>query len=183
MLRLIALCAACLLGSLIASEDALAANSKAWDDAATAGALTVPLAAGIISLAKDDEAGAWQLGFSYAATMAATIGLKKTIDETRPNGNPESFPSGHASSAFAGAAYLQRRYGWNYAIPAYAVSAFVGYARVHNDKHHWHDILASAVLAQGSAFLIARPYQKNADVAVVADPITNSYGISASLRF
>ena len=79
-------------------------------------------------------------------------------------------------SAFAGAAYLQRRYGWGYAIPAYAVSTFVGYARVHNDKHHWHDILASA-------FVIAKPYEKNANVALVADPITNSYGISASLRF
>lgn len=182
MRRLFAMCAACLLVSLIAPGEAYA-NSKALDDAATAGALTVPLAAGIISLAKDDWPGAWQLGFTYAATMGVTLGLKKTVNETRPNGNPESFPSGHAASAFAGAAYLQRRYGWQYALPAYALSTFVGYARVENDKHHWHDILASAVLANISAYLIARPYQRNANVALVADPVTNSYGISASLRF
>jgi membrane-associated phospholipid phosphatase len=182
MRRLCAVCAACLLVALIAPGEAHA-NSKALDDAATAGALTVPLAAGIISLAKDDWPGAWQLGFTYAATMGTTLALKKTVHETRPNGNPESFPSGHAASAFAGAAYLQRRYGWGYAIPAYAVGAFVGYARVHNDKHHWHDILASAVLANVSAFFITKPYERNVDVSLVADPISNSYRFSAALRF
>ncbi len=176
-----AIVAICLLGFVLSPGQARASNK--WDTGATAGAVGVPLAAGIISLVKDDWPGAWQLGFTYAATMGATLGLKYTVHETRPDGGKHSFPSGHAASAFAGAAYLQRRYGWKYGIPAYAISTLVGYARVHNDKHHWHDILASAVIGSVAGFFITKPYDNRIQTSFIADPASNTYGIQASMRF
>ena len=173
--------AMCLLGFVVAPGQAHASNK--WDTGATAGALGVPLAAGIISLVKDDWDGAWQLGFTYVATMGVTEGLKYTVDETRPDGGKHSFPSGHAASAFAGAAYLQRRYGWQYGVPAYAIGALVGYARVHNDKHYWHDILASAVIGSVAGFFITKPYNSPIHTSLLADPATKTYGIQASMRF
>ena len=178
----VAMIAAGLMVFVLAPREAHAISSKTWDTGATAGALGVPLAAGIISLLRHDEPGAFQLGFSYVATMGATEGLKYSINETRPNGGKHSFPSGHAASAFAGAAYLMRRYGWKYGLPAEAASILVGYARVHNDKHYWHDILGSAVIAHISAFFIAKPYSR-VHVSLIADPAAKDYYVSASLRF
>ncbi len=177
-----ALIAAGLMIFVLVPGEAHAVSSKTWDDGATAGALGVPLTAGIISLLKGDKPGAFQLGFSYVATMGATEGFKYAINETRPNGGKHSFPSGHAASAFAGAAYLMRRYGWKYGIPAEAASILVGYARVHNDKHYWHDILGSAVIAHISAFFIAKPYSR-VHVSLIADPASKDYYLAASMRF
>ena len=67
-------------------------------------------------------------------------------------------------------------------IPAEAASILVGYARVHNDKHYWHDILGSAVIAHISAFFIAKPYSR-VHVSLIADPASNDYYLAASMRF
>ena len=58
--------------------------------------------------------------------MAVVYVLKPLVDRTRPDGGHQWFPSGHTASAFAGAAFLQMRYGWALGAPAYAVASFVG---------------------------------------------------------
>lgn len=77
---------------------------------------------------------------------AATAALKYSIDETRPDGEPRSFPSGHASIAFTGAEFIRKEYGWRWAAPAYIAAGFVGWSRVEAKKHYTHDVVAGAVL-------------------------------------
>lgn len=160
------------------------AYSKTFDDFADVGAIGVPLVAGIITLTKDDDDGLWQLGQSYLVTMGATYALKHTIDSTRPDGSDNhSFPSGHASSAFAGASYLQFRYGWKYGVPGYLVASAVAWSRVDSDHHHWRDVIASAVLANVSAYFLTERFEKKVAVIPLVDPGDGAYGLMAAVRF
>lgn len=147
------------------------------------GAVGVPLAAGAFSLWQGDTEGAIDLGLIWGASVGTTWALKKTVDATRPNGEPESFPSRHATSAFAGASYLQYRYGWKAAAPAYVVALGVGYARVDTDEHYWRDIAVSAGLANLSAWLLTSRYEPPIPMALSFDPASGVYELRARVRF
>ncbi len=71
--------------------------------------------------------------------------LKFTVQRERPDGsNSQSFPSGHASSAFATAAVLHRHYGWKVGAPAYALGSYVALARMSWNRHHATDVVMGA---------------------------------------
>lgn len=128
----------------------------------------LPGAAGVcISLLKNDSEGFWQLAESGATAIAASYLLKYTIKKERPDGSDmHSFPSNHVATSFAGAAFLQRRYGWAYGIPAYAVSAYVAWGRVYSKRHDWWDVLAGAAVGVGSAYIYTRPFSQKHDVVI-----------------
>lgn len=109
-----------------------------------------------------DYRGLLQLGGEVAATVAATQAMKFAFKDgdwgTRPDGGSKSFPSGHTSFACSGAAYLGERYGWQQAAPAYAISAWVAYIRVNEDKHFVRDVVAGCALAYGLSKLIVKPW-------------------------
>jgi membrane-associated phospholipid phosphatase len=110
------------------------------------GAIALPAWGLLLAAARHDGKGALQLAEAYAATMAVVYVLKPVVDRQRPDGGRQSFPSGHAASAFAGAAFLQRRYGWSYGVPAYAMATFVAYSRVESKRHWTSDVVAGGVL-------------------------------------
>ena len=102
---------------------------------------------------KHDREGQAQFVKAFAANAIVTFGLKATIDKTRPDGDCcDSFPSGHASFAFMGATFLQRRYGRKYGIPAYAAASFVAYSRVESDRHFVEDVIAGAAIGFLSSY-------------------------------
>jgi hypothetical protein len=72
--------------------------------------------------------------------------LKYSVNRTRPNGDPRSFPSGHATASFATATVLQEHYGWKLGIPFYAAAAYVGAERVTQKKHWPSDVVFGAAL-------------------------------------
>ena len=79
-------------------------------------------------------------------------GVKFTVRRERPDGsNRQSFPSGHAASAFATATVLQRHYGWKAGVPAYALGSYVALARMSWNKHHASDVVMGAGLGIASA--------------------------------
>ncbi|MCP5144474.1 MAG: phosphatase PAP2 family protein [Gammaproteobacteria bacterium] len=127
-----------------------------------------------------DGDGSWQFGKGFAANLAATVALKKTVDKTRPNGKGESFPSGHSSVTFQSAAFLHRRYGLRYAWPAYAAASYVAWSRVDSDNHYTVDVVAGAALGIASAMLFTQPY-KNATVTPVAG--AGFYGINVAAQW
>jgi len=108
-----------------------------------------------------DYEGTWQFAKSFALNEAVTIGLKYATDKKRPFNNGErAFPSGHTSTTFQSAAFIQQRYGWNYGIPAYILAGYTGYSRINAQKHDGWDVLAGALVGVGSAYIFTTPYQK-----------------------
>ncbi len=121
--------------------------------------LFVPFTFGFATtLIEGDTEGFGDLLSVSALSTLATGFLKRVVHETRPNGNPHSFPSGHTTIAVAGAAFLQERYGWTYGVPAFAVASFVAYSRVRADKHWWHDVVAGAAVAIGIDTMLTEVY-------------------------
>jgi membrane-associated phospholipid phosphatase len=129
---------------------------------------------------KGDEAkqGRWQFLKSFATAQLTTEVLKKSINKTRPNGNCcDSFPSGHTSAAFMGASFIQKRYGWKVAIPAYIGASYVGYSRVQSNKHYTVDVLAGAAIGIASSFYFTKSYH---GMTITPVAYADSVGISLS---
>lgn len=124
------------------------------------GQFAIPAIAAGISLYKEDYEGLKEFGYSLGATEATVLILKNTVDATRPNGSPQSFPSGHTAWAFSGASYLHMRYGWEYGLPAYIAAGAVGWSRVDADQHYWRDVIASAVIATGFSYIFTSPQRQ-----------------------
>lgn len=84
---------------------------------------------------------------SFLLNDLIVSGLKRWTDETRPNGENHSFPSGHTSVAFAMAQFMHKEYGdqsiW-YSIGAYGCATAVGVMRVAKNAHWISDVVAGA---------------------------------------
>jgi len=94
---------------------------------------------------RDAQAGR-DLLRAQLSTYIWTNAIKWPTDRTRPNGEPRSFPSGHATASFATAAVLEEYYGWKVGIPAYAAAAYTAASRV-TSNHHWvSDVTFGAAL-------------------------------------
>lgn len=144
-------------------------------------AVSLPAAALIGTLCLKDWLGLVQGVETAAVTAAATVILKYSIKERRPDGsNMHSFPSGHTAVSFASAAYLQRRYGWKFGAPAYALSCYVAWGRCFAKKHYWYDVLAGAAIGAGSAFIFTRPWAQNHDLKISPVSDGRSIGVYAS---
>lgn len=147
-------------------------------------ALALPATALTLTLCNKDWKGLIQGVETAAVTAAATLILKYSIKEWRPDySNHHSFPSGHTAVSFASAAYLQRRYGWAWGVPAYAVSVYVGWGRCFSKKHHWYDVLAGAAIGAGSAYIFTRPFAKKHNLQIMPFTDGESLGVYSSLTF
>ena len=131
--------------------------------------ILIPAGAYGTSLYLDDKDGQIQFYKSYGTTLATTFVLKYTVREKRPDSdNRDSFPSGHTSSAFAGASFIQQRYGWKYSILPYIAAIYTGYSRVHSNRHYPIDVYAGATIGILSSWYFVSPY-KNLQVTPIVD--------------
>jgi membrane-associated phospholipid phosphatase len=130
---------------------------------------------------EDGSEGSVQFLKSFATSQVTTDVLKVVTHERRPNGSCcLSFPSGHTSASFMGAAFIDRRYGWRYAVPAYLGAAYVGYSRIYADKHYGIDVIAGAAIGLLSSYYFTKPYKGfNITAAVDAD----AYSLRVSRRW
>jgi hypothetical protein len=55
---------------------------------------------------------------------------------------------------------MQRRHGFEAAWPWYLGATYVGWTRVHADRHRWGDIAGSAALSVASAWWLVMPMQE-----------------------
>ncbi len=157
-------------------------DASAGDAIETAGDIlqyVIPATAGGLTLGYRDYRGTLQFGESFALTEGVTYGLKYTVDETRPNGGSQSFPSGHTSVSFCGAEFIRKRYGWELGIPAYAAASFVAYSRVEANEHYPHDVIAGAAIGVLSSFIFTKPY-KGWEVKTEAGPGLHGLFLSKS---
>lgn len=178
--RLSCLCVA--LSAATISVPASARDEKAWDHASSIGRDALIAVALGLPIAKGDWDGTLQAGGSIGAAYLVTTGLKETFPELRPDGSDrKSFPSGHTSTAFAAAATLQNRYGWQVGVPAQLVAAFVGVSRVQARKHHWYDVVTGAAIGEASGFLITSRIDGNVRVLPWGD--AHGGGATLAMRF
>lgn len=123
--------------------------------------VALPAAALALTFRHHDPDGRRQFARAFAVNVATTWALKELVDAERPDGSgDDAFPSGHASTAFQGAAFIHRRYGWKNAWPAYALAAYTGWTRLEADRHDEIDVLAGAALGIAASFLLADQRQE-----------------------
>ena len=157
------------------------ASHKDWDTASTIGGGALGLWSVGVPVLTGDGKGALQAGLSVGAAYAVSTGLKEIFPETRPDGSDtRSFPSGHTAAAFGAATSIWERRGAGEGIPAVALAAFVGVARVKADKHHWYDVVAGAAVGTASGLLLTHPL---ADKHVALSPWVDSTGGGATVDF
>ena len=78
-----------------------------------------------------------------AVNTAASFAIDAAVDGS----DHHSFPSGHTSLAFTGASVLfkeTRHISPWIGIAGYAAATGIAIERVHNNHHHWADVLAGA---------------------------------------
>ena len=148
--------------------DPIASKHEKWEyvleDTGDILQIAIPVAAGLTTLFKKDWKGSKQFAFSYATSLIVTHSLKKIVRKERPEGRNlyDAFPSGHTTSAFSGASFIQRRYGWKYGKWAYLGASLVGVSRMEGPDG-WHDIwdvLAGATVGIGSTYIFTTPYMQ-----------------------
>jgi membrane-associated phospholipid phosphatase len=144
------------------------------------GAIALPASGLVVAAVHKDKRGALQLAEAYGTTMAIVYILKPLVDRQRPDGGSQSFPSGHSASAFAGAAFLQRRYGWSYGVPAYAVATFVAYSRVESKRHWTSDVIAGGAIGIASNLVFTH---KRAGIAVQPAVVSRGMGLTLEVRW
>lgn len=168
--------------AILATATAAQASHKSWDDASSIGRDVLIAAALGVPAVQGDWAGDLQAGGSMALAFGVSEGLKHVFPEERPDhSDRQSFPSGHASIAFAAAATLENRYGWQAGLPAFLAASFVGAARVEARKHHWYDVAAGAAIGTGSGFLLTRKRSQNVHLIPWAD--SGGGGMTLAMRF
>jgi membrane-associated phospholipid phosphatase len=173
---------ACLSGAaLLTATPALAAH-QGWKTAADVGEIGLIGVALGKSAVEQDWHGVGQLGLGVGVTALATAGMKSAFPERRPDrSDNKSFPSGHTSVSFAAAGYLQKRYGWQWGLPATLAATVVGLSRVESKDHHWYDVIAGAALGEGVAYFFTSPRDSNVKFLPWAD--THGAGVYVTARF
>lgn len=176
--------AICLVFSAQGQELQVTGSRKAVRTSGDVLVFVTPVAGLATILATGDWQGLKQGVFTGATTLGVTYALKYLVKKERPDfSDNHSFPSMHTSVSFAGAAFIQRRYGWKWGIPAYAVSTYVGWSRVYGKKHDWWDVAAGAAIGAGSAYLFTRPFARKYNLSISPVAGDGHYGVYASLRF
>jgi len=92
-------------------------------------------------------------------TVLTTTTLKFAANTTRPNGDPNGWPSGHTSSSFAFATVLDQYYGPRLGIPAYALASLVAWERIDDREHDLSDVVFGAALGYAIGRTVAREHQ------------------------
>lgn len=147
-------------------------------------AVALPVAALATTLIEQDWEGLKEGAFTATATAGATLILKYSVKEKRPDySNTHSFPSGHTAVCFAAATYIGRRYGWKWSIPAYALSTYTAWGRVYGRKHYWWDVAAGAAIGAASAMIFTRPYLRKHEAALIPTVSDTSAGFAMSFSF
>ncbi len=143
----------------------------------------VPGVAGAVAtVALKDYEGTKQLALSGATALAANYLLEACIRKSRPDGSGyHSFPSTHSAAAFVGAAFVSRRYGWRYGVPAYLLSSYVAWGRVRSRRHDFWDVFGGAALGVGCGYLYTRPFSRNVRMSVLP-AIPEGGGCSVQFR-
>jgi membrane-associated phospholipid phosphatase len=87
--------------------------------------------------------------------QALTYGIKVAVQRDRPTGECCSFPSGHASVAFAAASVLERHFGgYRGAWPTYLIGGYVAMSRIYEGRHFPSDVVFGSALGIAAGWTV-----------------------------
>ncbi len=183
--RILTVLTICLLTFSLQAQTLEVSNSrKAVRTSGDVGAILLPVAGLTAILIEKDWQGLKQGLFAGATTLGVTFALKEIVKKERPDhSDNHSFPSMHSSVSFTAAAFIQRRYGWKWGIPAYVLSTYVAWSRVYGKKHDGWDVLAGAAIGIGSSYIFTRPFAKKHKLTLSPVAGDGHYGLYASMKF
>lgn len=153
------------IGIITLANPALAGN----DDLRQAGdvlQIALPVTAFLSTYLYDDPEGRAQFSKSFLTSWATVYSIKIAGNKVRPGDvDPEeegnlSYPSGHTMGAFAGASFLQTRYGWIWGLPAYFLAGLTGYSRIDAQAHYFDDVVVGAGISMLSNWYYATSHPK-----------------------
>jgi membrane-associated phospholipid phosphatase len=128
--------------------------------------IALPVTAFLSTYLYDDPEGRAQFSKAFLTSWTTTYAIKTVGNKVRPGDiDPEeegnlSFPSGHTMGAFAGASFLQTRYGWVWGLPAYFLAGLTGYSRIDAEAHYFDDVIAGASISMLSNWYYATEHPK-----------------------
>jgi hypothetical protein len=97
--------------------------------------------------------------FSVAGATATCAIIKYIVNRERPTGTTtrfnSSFPSGHATGAFAFSYVMSTRYPKT-SIPLYLTSSAIAFSRVYLGRHYVGDVIAGTILGIAAGWLVMR---------------------------
>ncbi len=159
------------------------AQSSEVETAGTAILGILPATAAVTTLVLKDYEGMEQFATGFLINQFLTYTLKTSVRKERPDGDGfDSFPSRHTSTTFQSASFIQRRYGWKYGIPAYALASFSGFSRINADKHDITDVIVGAALGIGCSYIFTTPYEKQ-DYQISVSGNTNTILVGFNYNF
>lgn len=117
----------------------------------------------------------YRMGDTLLTSISISEILKDVTREKRPDGSTlDSFPSGHATAAFA-TATMMAQYHPHEAALWFAGATVIGYSRIALHRHYWWDVLAGAALGYGVARLeVASPRGLLAEPTGIVDESSRS---------
>lgn len=110
------------------------------------------------------------------SVVSWTYAIKFAADRTRPNGDPHSFPSGHASTSFATAMVLQEHYGWKLGVPAFLLAGYTGASRVIANQHWTSDVVFGAAVGIASGRTVTI-HMRDTRVSLAPLPVPGGGGV------
>jgi len=134
------------------------------------------------------------LFISNLFSVGITFALKKSNHKIRPNGEADSFPSGHSALAFTNATVLYHEFhntAPGLAYSGYAFATTVGIFRMLNNKHFLSDVLVGAGIGIAVTNLVFyfkplknfNPFKKVKNVSIFPTLSDNTYGLYANYQF
>ena len=112
----------------------------------------------------------------YSGVMAST--LKLTVQRTRPNGAPYSFPSGHSAAAFCVAPVIGQRFGRGAGLLAYGLATATAMGRIEDRKHYLSDVAFGAAIGTACGLAVTHANAHAWSPAVTIDPHGVALGFS-----
>jgi len=135
-------------------------------------------------VAGNPEGGLWDREGTYQGIKAIGLSLsamgigKAMADKIRPDASdPNSFPSGHTTAAFAGAGFIDQRYGHWWGVPALLAAGFVGYSRVQSYNHYTDDVTAGMSVGLLSNWLVTTPQSESSTIGVLPLVVDGGAGV------
>ena len=95
----------------------------------------------------------------------------------RPTGECCSFPSGHAATAFAVAAVLERHLSYRAAWPTLVAATYVGASRLHDNRHFLSDVVFGSAIGMATGWTIVGRHGRS-EYALLPVPVRGGFALN-----